>query len=1142
MLKIFTRLFIALAVLSLVPEMLNAQNVGDTIVVQTLDYNSTTRDTMITFPDFSGLTFEKVLMRYNMRCHDAAINTTGGNGIACGEWDYSCNTYLTDSTRTDSVGAIHPDFIITGFSGTTYNYTTNQTYTYYQSTQEEVIYDDIISEVVAEVGAGNVSDNTPLDNAAGDAKSQYLITADELTTGGLSAGAITGLRLNIDALGDEIQNLRISIKETTAAALNPASPDLNGFSTVYYLSTNFDALGDHQFNFSSGFNWDGTSNLIVEFTYEDATGSGSNVLSENIPDHGIASTSSDFSLDFNGNSHVDIANPFETISDQITISCWVYGNEDIMPANSTIFEGTDDNNLRQVNVHLPWSNSRVYWDCGNDGGGYDRIDKAANASDFEGKWNHWAFTKNATTGSMKMYLNGTLWHSGSGMTKLIDLQGLRIGSALAWVNGYFGKVDEFRIWDKELPAEEIANFMHSSITESHPSYSNLIAYYKFNEGSGAIASDEMGAHEGTLVTGPIWRQKEGQDIMMDFTTLSERPNFKVLQGEYATTVIATDVVDSLPNGANTVTAYGLDGTDVEELSTNVYFEAGDMPIYNEAGDEVGTVNVPTENTIEINELEYFAKYPMKFEIMSFVTPYGIQLDMTPTGKTWTFEMTDFLPILNGSKRMTMERGGQWQEEMDIQFLFIVGTPPREVLDIQQIWRNESRNYQSITSNQYFPPRDVPTHADGEHFKVRTAITGHGQQGEFIPRTHYIDINGGTNEFSWQVWKECAANPLYPQGGTWVYDRAGWCPGMATDIQESDITSMVTPGETVNIDYGLNSATGDSRYIVNSQLVTYGGANFELDASLLEVRKPSQRFEFDRFGTICHNPEVVIQNKGGQTLTSLTINYWVNDAITPETYNWTGSLEMMETAIVELPTPATLWESVTLENNTFHAEVYGPNNGADEYIYNDVYHSTFSIPDVVPNHFLIMFRSNNQPGENDYQLYDDNGNIIFERDNMSSNTLYRDTLELNPGCYRFQLNDSDDDGINWWANNDGAGYVRFKEVGGPTFNYFEADFGDDINYEFTVEFPLAYEEAKGAHQFEAYPNPTKDQLNIALSGFDSEVFIRVFNNLGQLVLSQNINTTLTETTSQIDMRNLGSGVYVVQATDGTRTSTQKVVKE
>jgi hypothetical protein len=133
-------------------------------------------------------------------------------------------------------------------------------------------------------------------------------------------------------------------------------------------------------------------------------------------------------------------------------------------------------------------------------------------------------------------------------------------------------------------------------------------------------------------------------------------------------------------------------------------------------------------------------------------------------------------------------------------------------------------------------------------------------------------------------------------------------------------------------------------------------------------------------------------------------------------------------------------------------------------------------------------------------------------------------------------------VSFWANNDGNGTVRLKEVGGPTFKYFEGDFGDAINYEFTIDYPLTFDEVAGKHQFEVFPNPTQDQLSLSLEGFDTNVLIRVYNSLGQLVLSQRVTTGSTTTVIALSMRNLESGVYVVQASDGARVATQRVVKE
>ena len=101
------------------------QNPGDTIVVETWKWNQTYtpngRDSVINFPDDPAVTYEKILMKYNMRCKDGAVNTTGGNGVACGEWDYSCNTYIHDSTEIDSVLYYQPTHTISGFSGTSFN-------------------------------------------------------------------------------------------------------------------------------------------------------------------------------------------------------------------------------------------------------------------------------------------------------------------------------------------------------------------------------------------------------------------------------------------------------------------------------------------------------------------------------------------------------------------------------------------------------------------------------------------------------------------------------------------------------------------------------------------------------------------------------------------------------------------------------------------------------------------------------------------------------------------------------------------------------------------------------------------------------------------------------------------------------------
>ena len=73
---------------------------GQTVTeVQSFIYSSTTRDTVIEFPTADHNTYEKILMVYSMRCKDALVSTSAERNKGCGEWDYSCNTYITDSSR-----------------------------------------------------------------------------------------------------------------------------------------------------------------------------------------------------------------------------------------------------------------------------------------------------------------------------------------------------------------------------------------------------------------------------------------------------------------------------------------------------------------------------------------------------------------------------------------------------------------------------------------------------------------------------------------------------------------------------------------------------------------------------------------------------------------------------------------------------------------------------------------------------------------------------------------------------------------------------------------------------------------------------------------------------------------------------------
>ena len=144
-----------------------AQQVGETIVIESFNYSQTygvnqwspgIRDTVIDFSVLPNASIEKVLMLYNMRCKNNLVSNSSNKDQGCGEWDISCNTYLHDSTRIDSIMYTHPNYIISNFDGETFEYTNQEVYNYYQYEQDVVNVNNVSNENSFQISTGSLTD------------------------------------------------------------------------------------------------------------------------------------------------------------------------------------------------------------------------------------------------------------------------------------------------------------------------------------------------------------------------------------------------------------------------------------------------------------------------------------------------------------------------------------------------------------------------------------------------------------------------------------------------------------------------------------------------------------------------------------------------------------------------------------------------------------------------------------------------------------------------------------------------------------------------------------------------------------------------------------------------------------------------
>lgn len=188
-----------------------------------------------------------------------------------------------------------------------------------------------------------------------------------------------------------------------------------------------------------------------------------------------------------------------------------------------------------------------------------------------------------------------------------------------------------------------------------------------------------------------WRNRRGTELFRNFVETAERPNTTFVKGTYTTQVTPVTVLDSTAIAANSVIEYTILNNNLTVVDTNLYWAANSyVYTYDEFGAKLDSTLVNANDTLQVATLNYYSKFPARIELINFITPYGIGLDMNGlTGKTWMFDVTDYAPILRGNKYMVMD-GGKNQEDNDITFVYYEGTPPRDVHSLQQIWPNGSR--------------------------------------------------------------------------------------------------------------------------------------------------------------------------------------------------------------------------------------------------------------------------------------------------------------------------------------------------------------------------------------------------------------------------------------------------------------------
>ncbi|MHC4498631.1 MAG: LamG domain-containing protein, partial [Planctomycetota bacterium] len=164
-------------------------------------------------------------------------------------------------------------------------------------------------------------------------------------------------------------------------------------------------------------------------------------------------------LSFGGDERVDVPlTVLSSVDDEITIAVWLNGGNNsgdnwVFSTGYTYF----------AEAAVPTGSGDVYWRAGNDTNDVLKWDDATPIG-WRGDWHHFAFVKDENAGTMSIYFDGLLVDSNTGTSDTLAYtrnRDFELGEKDG--DGYVGKIDDFRIYDYAMSADEVAALFRGGV-------------------------------------------------------------------------------------------------------------------------------------------------------------------------------------------------------------------------------------------------------------------------------------------------------------------------------------------------------------------------------------------------------------------------------------------------------------------------------------------------------------------------------------------------------------------------------------------------------------------------------------------------------------------------------------------------------
>ena len=551
------------------------------------------------------------------------------------------------------------------------------------------------------------------------------------------------------------------------------------------------------------------------------------------------------------------------------------------------------------------------------------------------------------------------------------------------------------------------------------------------------------------------------------------------------------------------------------------------------------------------------------ELVRFITPYGLSSNFNSSWSfDWDMDITDFSTFLHDSVEIGYIHTGYetsvgrgWS--VKVTFTITEGTPICETLEMDRLWSG-SYPYGSATYsiNDSLAAKTIPADNNAELITFRLNHTGHGSDADYCSefcdkyRILYYD---GAGVDTVRRWRKCGINELYPQGGTWVYDRGNWCPGSIVYPYLKQFPLSAEGSHTLKIGLESHSGDGSAREDITAYAFRQKKPTDMDDVALLDVMNPTSKKVYLRMNPTCAAPRVIVRNAGKNRVEQINFRYYLDNQ--PELFYY-YHCNIPSLGIDTVTLPYTMVPN--MPDQLFVVYVTSVNNQTPGFPYDDtlrtVTNTTASpLTSLLDTTVVLHIRTNVEGNEVGYKIFDGEGNVVYQRavGSMASSTLYTDTMNLFPGCYKMEVYDVDDsggDGLGFWANSAaGTGQLWLKRKNGQIIKIFPTDYGAITRMSFTVggvstEVPIdmAVKELPYTLAANLYPNPAGEYFIIDISCTESDNFqFQLFDVEGKLVHSAVYSNT-PGISKRIATSSFARGIYIAKITGSKGVVQRKLI--